>query len=213
MHPFIRNDQFNFIKNQTQLLINGHLTVNDQAVLRALKSLTIEKVLNLFEELNDEQKQLLHPILEVKEKVDGELFLEQLKSYVLPYKAITEQSIKKLFPKAKKLKIPAIEEMDFKELSYLGWLDKGSNKKFLIVEHNDKLVGISGEFKNSNKKGICAICNRFEEIGMFTSAVKGATQDAFIKRGNYICQDSKKCNDNLITLDKLNEFVDLIKGS
>ncbi|MEI4770239.1 FusB/FusC family EF-G-binding protein [Psychrobacillus sp. FJAT-51614] len=212
MNPFIRSDQYNFIKNQTQALINGHATVNDQAVLKALKSLTIEKVLGLFEELNEEQKQLLNPIVDVKEKADVERFLEQTKPYIVPFKEIKEQTIKKLFPKAKKLKIPLLEEVDFKEISYLGWLDKGSNKKFLIVEHNGKLVGISGGYKNSNKKGICALCNRFEEIGMFTSAVKGATQDAYIKRGNYICQDSHKCNQNIVSDDKLNEFVELIMG-
>lgn len=212
MHPFIRNDQFNFIKNQGQALINGHSTVNDQRVLNALKSLTSEKVSSLFENLNEEQKQLLHPIIEIKEKADAEALLEQIKPFVIPFKEVTEQTIKKLFPKVKKLKTPSLEDIDFREISYLGWLDKGSNKKFLIVEYHNKLVGILGDYTNSNKKGICALCNCIEEIGMFTSAVKGATQDAYIKRGNYICRDSQKCNRNLMSLDKLNEFVNLIKA-
>ncbi|MFF2754956.1 FusB/FusC family EF-G-binding protein [Psychrobacillus sp. NPDC058041] len=213
MNPFIRSDQYNFIKNQTQILINGHLTVNDPGVINALKSLALEKVMAIFEDLNEEQKDLLQTIVEVKEKVEAEVFLEQIKQFVVPFKEIKAQTIKKIFPKAKKLKIPSLEEMDFKEMSYLGWLDKGSNKKFLILEHNSKLVGISGGFHNSSKKGICALCNRHEEIGMFTSTTKGATQDAFISRGNYICQDSQKCNQNLISLDKLDEFVSLIVGS
>lgn len=212
MHPFIRNDQFNFIKNQGQALINGHSTVNDQRVLNALKSITSEKISNLFENLNEEQRQFLHPIIEIKEKADAEALLAHIKPYVIPFKEVTEQTIKKLFPKVKKLKTPSLENIDFREISYLGWLDKGSNKKFLIVEYQGKLVGIIGDYTISNKKGICALCNRIEEIGMFTSAVKGATQDAYIKRGNYICQDSHKCNHNLISLDKLNEFVNLING-
>ncbi|MFJ7973386.1 FusB/FusC family EF-G-binding protein [Psychrobacillus sp. NPDC096389] len=212
MDPFIRNDQFNFIKKQGQALINGHSTVNDQRVLNALKSITSEKISNLFENLNEEQKQPLDPIIEIKEKADAEALLEQIKPFVIPFKQVTEQTIKKLFPKVKKLKTPTLENIDFREISYLGWLDKGSNKKFLIVENHGKLVGIIGDYTVSNKKGICALCNRIEEIGMFTSAVKGATQDAYIKRGNYICQDSQKCNHNLTSLDKLNEFVNLIKG-
>lgn len=212
MNPFIRSDQYNFIKNQTQILINGHLTVNDQGVINALKSLATEKVLALFEVLSEEQANLLQSIVEVKEKVEAEVFLEQIKQFVIPFKEINEQMIKKIFPKAKKLKIPAIEKIDFKEITYLGWIDKGSNKKFLIVEHKSKHIGISGGFYNSNKKGICSLCNRFEEIGMFTSATKGATQDAYISRGNYICQDSQKCNQNIMTLDKLDEFVNLIVG-
>ncbi|QFG00242.1 elongation factor G-binding protein [Psychrobacillus glaciei] len=212
MNPFIRNDQYNFIKNQTQILINGHLSVNDQGVINALKSLAKEKVLALFEDLSEEQANLLQSIVEVKEKVEAEVFLEQIKQFVIPFKEINEQTIKKIFPKAKKLKIPAIEKIDFKEITYLGWIDKGSNKKILILEHNSKHIGISGGFYNSNKKGICSLCNRFEEIGMFTSAIKGTTQDAYISRGNYICQDSQKCNQNLMSLDKLDEFFNLIVG-
>ncbi|TQR19373.1 FusB/FusC family EF-G-binding protein [Psychrobacillus vulpis] len=212
MNPFIRSDQYNFIKKQTLALVNGHLTVNDKAVLNALKSLTIEKVLGLFEGLNEEQKQLLNPVINVKEKAEAEEFLHQIKSFVIPFKEISEQTVKKMFPKAKKLKIPPLNEMDFTEISYISWIDKGTNKKFLIVDHNGKLVGLSGGFKSSHKKGLCTLCNRFEEIGMFTSAIKGSTQDAFIKRGNYICQDSQKCNHNLVSLDNLNEFVELING-
>lgn len=210
MNPFIRSDQYNFIKNQTQILINGYLTVNDPGVINALKSLALEKVMAIFEDINEEQKDLLQTIVEIKEKAESEVFLEQIKQFVVPFKEIKEQTIKKLFPKAKKLKMPSLDEINLKEISYLGWIDKGSNKKFLIVEHNNKLVGISGGFHNSNKKGICALCNRIEEIGMFTSSTKGAAQDAFISRGNYICQDSQKCNQNLLSLDKLNEFVNLI---
>lgn len=212
MNPFIRSDQYNFIKKQAQILINGHMTVNDQAVLNALKSLTIEKVLELFEQLNEEQTQLLHRIVEVKEKEQAEAFLAQIKPFVVPFKQVSEQTIKKLFPKVKKLKIPSIQDIDFKEVSYLGWTDKGANKKFLVVEHNDKLVGISGGFTSSYKKGHCALCHHFEEIGMFTAFVKGATQEAFIKRGNYICQDSQKCNHNLVSLTKLEEFIALINS-
>ncbi|GAA3328929.1 hypothetical protein GCM10020331_074890 [Ectobacillus funiculus] len=37
---------------------------------------------------------------------------------------------KKLFPKSeKKLKVPSLEHIDEREISYLGWNDQGSNKK------------------------------------------------------------------------------------
>ena len=212
MNPFIRSDQYNFIKKQTQSLVNGHATVNDRGVLNALRALSLEKVLGLFEESTEEHKILLNPIVEIKEKLEAEGFLETLKPHVIPFKEISETAIKKIFPKAKKLKIPSLENIDFKEISYLGWLDKGSNKKFLVIEYKNKLVGISGGYKGLNKKGICALCNRTEEIGMFTSSVKGLTQDAFITRGNYICQDSQKCNENIVSLDKLNKFVELIEN-
>lgn len=212
MNPFIRSDQYNFIKKRTQELVNGHATVNNREVLNALKALSLEKVLGLFEESTEDRKSLLEPIVDIKEKLDAEHFLEKLRPYIIPFKEVSEAAIKKIFPKAKKLKIPSLESIDFTGISYLGWLDKGSNKKFLVVEYKDKLVGISGGYKISNKKGICALCNRTEEIGMFTSSVKGVTQEAFITRGNYICQDSQKCNENIVSLDRLNNFVELIQN-
>lgn len=211
MDPFIRNDQFNYIRTQAQGLVNGHATVNDQSVLKALKSLTMEKVWNLFPELSEEQKALLSPLIDIKEKADAEAFYENIKPYIIPFKNVTEQTIKKLFPKAKKLKV-SLDDFNLNATSYLGWTDTGTNKKFLIVERNNKLIGISGGFKYAHKKGMCTLCNRFEAIGMFTSTTKGATPDAFTTRGNYICQDSQKCNENLMTLEKLDEFVDLIVG-
>ncbi|GAA0372324.1 hypothetical protein [Bacillus horti] len=30
MEPFLRNDQYNYIKYQTKILINGHATINDR---------------------------------------------------------------------------------------------------------------------------------------------------------------------------------------
>jgi len=210
MEPFIRSDQYNFIKAQTQTLVNGYSTVNDIGVLNALKSMAKEKVSNLFGGLNDEQNQLMDPILEIKDKTQSEEFMAQLKPYVIPFKEVTEQTLKKLFPKAKKLKVPSLENMDLKEISYLGWYDKGSNKKYIVAGHQNKLMGLHGTFENSNQKGICAICNAYEEVGMFLSESKGSDKGTFVKRGNYICQDSQKCNHNLITLDKLNDFIVLI---
>lgn len=211
MELFIRSDQYNFIKTQTQILINGHSTVNDMAVLEALKSMANEKATSLFENITEEQEQLVNPILEVEDKAQAEEFLAQLKPYVIPFKKVTEQTLKKLFPKAKKLKVPSLENIDLKEISYLGWYDKGSGKKYIVVEHQNKLKGLHGTFENSHQKGICAICNAYEEVGMFLVESKGSEQGTFIKRGNYICQDSQKCNQNLTTLDKLNDFIAQLK--
>ncbi|RFU69992.1 FusB/FusC family EF-G-binding protein [Bacillus sp. V59.32b] len=207
MEPFIRSDQYNFIRAQTQILINGHAAANDIHVIHTLKNLAQEKVQKLFVELTDGQRQLINPILTVKDKTSAEAYLAELKAYVIPFKLITEQTLKKLFPKAKKLKLPLLEEIDLRELSYLGWNDKGSNKKFIIAPLDNRLKGLQGTFTPSNKKGICALCNGYEELGLFMSETKGSGQDNFIKRGNYICRDSLTCNHNLTELDKLHDFI------
>ncbi|MBS4172678.1 FusB/FusC family EF-G-binding protein [Bacillus sp. FJAT-49736] len=212
MELFIRADQYQFIKLQTQILINGHSSVNDRKVLNALKSLTYDKVMNVFSDLSMEQKQLLEQISDVEDSQLAEAFIGKIKPYVIPFKEVTEQTVKKLFPKAKKLKLPALDGVDFKEISYLGWDDKGSNKKYLIAPLNHKLIGLHGNFTSSSKKGVCVLCQRHSEIGLFMSEIKGKVQGTYTRRGNYICQDSIKCNENLTSLSKLEEFITLLKG-
>ena len=211
MEAFIRNDQYNLIKRQAQNLVNGHAAAQHEGVLKALKEMAQENVMEAFTDLTKEQQQLLSPIAAVENKEQAEKFLSGLKSYVIPFKNITEQELKKLFPKAKKLKVPDLESIDLKEISYLGWSDKGSNKKYLVTYFEQKVTGLQGTFKDANQKGICALCNGYEEIGMFIVEVKGTEKGTFTKRGNYICRDSEKCNHNLTSLDKLQDFIGRIK--
>ncbi|GLB58712.1 FusB/FusC family EF-G-binding protein [Cytobacillus sp. NCCP-133] len=212
METFIRSDQYNFIRAQTQVLINAHASVNDTGVLNALKALSIEKVFSLFDELGEEQVQLLSPVRDLKERDQADAFLTELKEYVIPFKTLNEQSIKKLFPKAKKLKLPVLDHIDFRGISYLGWNDNGTNRKYMISQNDGKLSALHGTFKPISKKGICTICNKFEEIGMFLYETKGPQLGTYTKKGNYICQDSQKCNHNLISLDQLNDFIGHLNG-
>jgi hypothetical protein len=208
MEPFITSTQFNFIKRQAKILINAHATSNDRTVKDAVIDSSHDKVLNLFSELSDEQKRILYPLRLVR--TDAEDLLTTLEPFVIPFKQITEQTIKKLFPKAKKLKMPSLVDVDFKTLTYLGWYDKGTNRKFIITKLNDKLIGMHGTVNSLNKKGICAICNGYEELDLFLSEQKGEVMGTYTKRGNYICTNSQTCNDNITTLDRFQEFIERI---
>lgn len=207
---FIRNDQFNFIKGQTKILVNGKATSSDAEVLTVLRHLAQEKVFDLFPSLTDEQKAVLEPLTAVKETADAEAFLEQLSAYLLPFKSVTDQGLKKLFPKAKKLKGPKLDTVDFNKLSYLAWIES-STLMYLVVEKDGRLEGIQGSFNRSAKNGICSICHRHSKVGLFTAKTKGSSQDNFVKRGNYICQDNETCNSNIDTLVRLHEFVERLQ--
>lgn len=211
MKAFIRSDQYNFIKSQAYILVNGHATANDKGVIAALKSLAIEKVLHLFEDLTDDQKELMDMILTIQNREDAESFLLKLSPYVIPFQEVSEQTLKKLFPKAKKLKLPEMEEIDMKETSYLSWIDKGSNRKFIIARKDNKLVGVQGTFQSINKKSICSLCHKHEEVGMFLVEIKGDVPGTFVKKGNYICKDSIVCNQNMTSLDKLDDFIERLR--
>ncbi|MGM7724530.1 FusB/FusC family EF-G-binding protein [Metabacillus sp. Hm71] len=208
MEPFIKSYQFHFIKKQTQILLNGHSSTKDPGVLSALKLIAIEKVYELFPDLNKEQEQLLYFIQTIKEKQQAETFLHGLKPYVIPFKEISDKSLKNLFPKVKKLKLPNLEKIDFTEISYLGWTDQASERKYLVFVKENKLIGIKGTFKNSHKKGICSLCNSHGQIGMFITESKPSVKGTYINKGQYICQDSMECNQKLINNEKLTDFIE-----
>lgn len=207
---FIRNDQFNFIKGQANILVNGKATSNDVEVLSVLRHLSQEKVFGLFPSLSAEQKAVLQPLTAIKETADAEAFLEGLSQYVVPFRNVTDQGLKKLFPKAKKLKGPKFETVDFAKLSYLGWIES-STLMYLVLEKDGRLEGIHGSFNRSAKHGICSICNRHSQVGLFTAKTKGSGQDNFVKRGNYICQDNETCNSNIESLERLHRFAELLQ--
>lgn len=204
---FIRNDQYNFIEDQAKILVAGQASANDAEVLNVLRHLAHEKVSKLFPSLTEEQKKILNPLVRVKEPGDAEAFLEQLQPYIIPFKAVTDQELKKLFPKAKKFKGPKLEAINFGRTSYLAWTES-SNLMYLVADENGRLIGVQGSFTRSGKQGICTICNRHSEVGMFIAKTKSSGQDQFIKRGNYICRDSGACNENVKTLERLNEFIE-----
>lgn len=203
---FIRNDQYNFIKDQTKILVAGQASVNDAEILNVLRHLAHEKVYKLFPSLTEEQKKILNPLVQVKELGDAEAFLGQLQPYIIPFKAVSDQGLQKLFPKAKKFKGPKLERINFSRTSYLAWTES-SSQMYLVADENDRLIGVQGSFTRSEKQGICTICNHHSRVGMFIAKTKSSGQDQFIKRGNYICQDSAACNENVNTLDRLNEFI------
>ncbi|QWH17191.1 elongation factor G-binding protein [Bacillus mycoides] len=211
MEAFIRSDQYNFIKSQAYILANGHATANDRGVIQALKSLAIEKIIHLFENLTDEQKELIDTVLTVENREGAESFLLKINPYVIPFQEVTAQTLKKLFPKTKKLKLPDMDEINMKETSYLSWIDKGTSKKFIIAKNNNKFVGLQGTFQSINKKSICSLCHGHEEVGMFLVEIKGKIPGTFVKKGNYICKDGVACNHNMKSLDKLQDFIERLK--
>ena len=103
---FMRNDEYNFIKRQAKQLVSGHGMVNDEQVIGALESLSIERVSDLFTDITDEQKEMLNKIVEIVDKEEAKQFLLNLESHIIPFNKPSEQKLKKLFPKAKKLKLP-----------------------------------------------------------------------------------------------------------
>ncbi|RNB59820.1 elongation factor G-binding protein [Brevibacillus gelatini] len=210
MEPFIFPHHYHFIKAQVQSLLNAYAGSTDPNVIRARKEIAQESVFQLYPELTEEQKQLLASLSVIKEKNEAKQFLLRLSPYIIPFPALTEQAIKKMFPKVKKLKPPATAEIPYAETTYVSWFDSGSDKKYIIANYGDKLIGIHGVFTPLPQKGICAICNKITEIGMFVLEARSSNDGTYLKKGNYLCQDSITCNQHIRSLEKLHDFLALM---
>lgn len=90
----------------------------------------------------------------------------------MEFPAITESQLRKLFKKNKKLKLPDLEQIDFRFVTYMSWIDISSNKMFLVYEKDGQHIGIEGRFTETNKKSYCFACNRYEKLVLFSAVSK-----------------------------------------
>ncbi|MFS0783066.1 FusB/FusC family EF-G-binding protein [Bacillus sp. 1P06AnD] len=208
MIPFITNDQYNFIMKQAKLIDGARHTVNDGQVKKAFIYSAFDKVLELFPHLEEEQHSLLSDMLSIESESGLEQFERKIGELCIPFPALTDHQISKLFRKVKKLNNPALTEDQWNHLTFVSWNDKGNGRKFIIKEVDGKLVGIHGRFLLSSKKGICHFCHHHSQVGLFTVELKskGASMN-YKALGNYICEDGEQCNRQILSTERIDSFL------
>ncbi|OMF36856.1 elongation factor G-binding protein [Paenibacillus sp. FSL H8-0548] len=213
MKPFIHNHQFNAIKRSVDTLQRTYNTVADKKVIEAAKYSAEGLVEELFKEKTAEQEQLFKPLFEHKSKIEYDHALNALQPYLLPLSGVTEGAIKKLFPKVKKLKVPDLSALSFVSLTYLGWIDAGSNKLYMVYDYQGKVAGIEARFTIAGKKNICSLCNGYGEVALVTAISKAKlhnSPDYYKAVGNYMCTDSMLCNTRITDITYLEKFFEEI---
>ncbi len=209
--PFIRNHQYNDIKKQVGLLQSTCNSVSDRKVVESVRYNAQVKLNEVFPDANGLQKQALGNITLLQTAEEFQHYLRSLEPYLAEFAQVTENQLKKLFPKIKKLKVPDLTAIDYRYVTYLGWIDIATNKLFLVYHLNGKLVGIEGKYTPTNKKGVCFVCNRHEEVALFTAVTKwkpaSATPDYYRAIGNYMCVNSEACNKNITDVAVLEKFI------
>ena len=209
--PFIRSYQYNFIKSQADSVLHTLRTVGDPKIVQSVRSSAQAKVAELFPDVTDQRMALLESIADLKTAEDFQNYLQELDSYLVEFPSISEQQIRKLFPKNKKLKLPDLAQIDRRHISYLNWTDISTNKMFLVYHTDGQFVGIEGRFTPTNKKSYCFACSRFEQLALFTAVSKKrpahASPDYYKSVGNYICMDGQTCNKNMTDVSSLEKFI------
>ncbi|WP_409293733.1 FusB/FusC family EF-G-binding protein [Peribacillus sp. SCS-26] len=206
---FILNHQYNSIKKQAAIIKGSSKKGIDGSVAKAVKDSAYAKIMALFPEADREQADLLD-ITRARDDAELDSFVEQLQAYLLPFPEISEQKIKKLFPKSKKLKIPDLSKLGSEPITYLGWTDIGTNKKYIIAEVDGRLAGVEFRFTMSSKHNVCSFCSTHGQsvfISAVTKARKSNNPDYYKAVGNYVCFDSEECNKKITDTQYLNDFI------
>ncbi|HWO54550.1 elongation factor G-binding protein [Paenibacillus sp. JTLBN-2024] len=205
--PFIRNHQYNVIKRQTEFLLRTLRTVADRKVLETVRYRAALTITEAFPSLTEDQRRMLERISTFETAYEFQNYLTDLEAYVEPYPPITEKQIQKLFPKSKKLKVPDLQAIDFRFVTYLGWVDVATNRLFIVYPHEGKFIGIEGRITPTNKKGYCMFCNRHQELAFFTVKTKSALPDNYSSIGQYVCIDNHACNQSIADTGSLEKFI------
>lgn len=213
--PFIRNHQYNHVKKQTDLLQHTVSTVSDPKVVESVRDHAVFRILEAFPDASDDRKQLLGNIAGLRLQEEFRQYLEALEPWLSEFPLLTAKQLQKLFPKIKKLKLPDWDTLDLKRTTYLGWTDIAADRMFLIYPLDGEMAGIEGRFTQTNK-GVCFLCNRHEELVLFTAVTKTkpahASPDYYKAIGNYMCLDSAACNRNITDVTVLENFFRSVLG-
>lgn len=100
MNPFIKKQDYNYIKKCLFDLNNTLRNCNDKKIVEATKLYLNEKILSIFSDLSEEQKNLLD-INGITDSLYINTYLSKLNDYVYGMPKITNAQLKKLFKKEK----------------------------------------------------------------------------------------------------------------
>ncbi|OXM17366.1 FusB/FusC family EF-G-binding protein [Paenibacillus herberti] len=214
--PFIVNHQYNFIKKQAGILEQTLRANADSKILESVRYSAELKIAELFPNGTNFQKHMLEAIFNLQSSDDFAKHLMELESYLIEFPQITDKQIQKLFPKNKKLKLPDLGAIDYRYVTYISWIDISTNKLFIVYHMNGQFIGIEGRYTPTNKKGYCFVCNRHEELALFTAISKkrpaNSSPDYYRAIGNYLCIHGHECNKNITDPSLLEKFVDSVIG-
>ncbi|MFS0726398.1 FusB/FusC family EF-G-binding protein [Paenibacillus sp. 1P07SE] len=213
--PFIRNHQLNVIRKQAALVQQACQTVTDPKVVESVQTSAQFNVWAAFPDATAEQKHMLEQISAIRTAEEARQYVNGLEPYLTDFGQVTAQQLHKLFPKVKKLKTPDLAKLDNRRITYLGWSDIAVNKMFWVYPLNGRYVGIEGRFTPMNK-GVCFLCNRHEQLVLFSAVTKTkpakAPSDYYRAIGNYVCADSHACNNNITDVTMLEKFIREVTG-
>lgn len=212
MKALIKKHEYNYIKKCLFDFNNALRNCTDINIVETTKTYIQDKIFNAFPNLPEEEKEIFD-ISKITDPLHIDSYLKDLNQYVYGMPYITNAQISKLFKKEKKLKLPNPNSQDSK-LVYLGWIDEAIRKLLIVYNMDGKFIGMACRLpkSNSNNTNICTLCNHIgseSEIAFVSPICKTSNPgiDSYKSIGFHVCLDSSKCNDRIVSTEKLESLL------
>ncbi|HCW72797.1 MAG TPA: elongation factor G-binding protein [Clostridiaceae bacterium] len=212
MEPFIEKYRYNYIKKRLFEVNTAVTSCLDKNTVEASKAHNQERIYSLFPQLEPDQKEILR-LEKITNSSDVEQYLKRLEPFVTGMTFPSDETALKVFRKEKKIRIPDSYAKELKRV-YLGWIDGGTNKLFIIYNLNGKPAGMACRLPQTRNRStnICSLCNHIgkdDEVAFVSPVCKTAHlgPDAYKSIGFYVCLDSEHCNDRITSVERLEELL------
>ena len=212
MKAFIKKHEYNYIRKRLYDLNNAFRVCLDINIIEVTKAYKHQQILNIFTNLSEEEKELLD-ISKITTPLHIDKYLAELNEYVYGMPNITNAQISRLFKKEKKFKLPNLNAQDSKNV-YLGWINNSIRKLFVAYNMDGKLIGMACRISSSGFKKAhrCVLCNHSageNEVDFVSPICKTANtgEGAYRSIGFDLCLDSKKCNERIVSIEKLEKIL------
>jgi hypothetical protein len=193
-------------------LVHQYQSVNDLRTIGVLQDLAAEEIHDTVPGNDPAITQLISNIMDRRLRHRAtETMVKTLQEFVVPFVAPDKKQIQQTFRKTKKLTLPDLTVVDWRDYTFFAWNDIATRRKYILYYEQDQLLGLVGDVSSPVIRGYCSICQHEENVTMFLALNKRHGDGRYTKKGNYICVDSLQCNRNLHERALFDKFVTTIK--
>ncbi|MFC6178787.1 FusB/FusC family EF-G-binding protein [Weissella sagaensis] len=193
-------------------LVHQYQSVNDLRTIGVLQDLAAEEIHDTVPGNDPAITQLISNIMDRRLRHRAtETMVKTLQEFVVPFVAPDKKQIQQTFRKTKKLTLPDLTVVDWRDYTFFAWNDIATRRKYILYYEQDQLLGLVGDVSSPVIRGYCSICQHEENVTMFLALNKRHGDGRYTKKGNYICVDSLQYNRNLHERALFDKFVTTIK--
>lgn len=194
-------------------LVHQYQSVNDLRTVSALQELAAEEIRETIPGDEPIVEQLILNIMDRRLRHRAtERMVQTLQAFIVPFATPNKKQIQQTFKKAKKLTLPDLSVVDWRDYTFFAWNDIATRRKYILYYEQEELLGLVGDVSSPIVRGYCSICQHEENVTMFLALNKRHGDGRYTKKGNYICVDSLQCNRNLHERVLFDRFVTTIKN-